>query len=252
MNETINHQLNHRTIRFFKEQPVDEEVVQEVLNVFQRTATSVGMQQTTIIRMKDKEKKEVIADIGQQDYIGEAPELFIFIADCHRNYQIARTKGLGEKPPAMDKYFQAVADTYLAAQNTANALESLGLGVNFIGNILNDSQRLIKLLELPQYTMPVLGLSFGHPDDNPELKPRIPVKYRVGVDSYPMYDNYLKELEDYDQEMTTYYDTRQNNKRSDSFSNQVLNYFDNNNLMRDKILLDIEKQGFVLFNEDNG
>lgn len=249
MNETIKHQLDHRTIRFFKDKPVEEEVVQEVLKVFKRTATSVGMQQATIIRMKDKDKKEVIADIGNQDYIGEAPELFIFVADCHRNYQIARAKGLGEKPPTMDKFFQALADTYLSAQNTANALESLGLGVNFIGNVLNDAQRLIELLELPPYTMPVLGLSFGYPDDDPELKPRMPLEYRVGENRYPMYDNYLEELEDYDQEMTTYYDTRRKNQRSDSFSSQVLNYFDKNNPMRDNILSDIKKQGFVLFNE---
>ncbi len=42
-NEQIKNQLKHRSIRFFKDQEVEEEVLDTIFAVGQRTATSVGM-----------------------------------------------------------------------------------------------------------------------------------------------------------------------------------------------------------------
>ena len=90
MNETIKHQLNHRTIRFFKQdQPVEEETLQTILEVFNRTATSNGMQTASLVRITDQAKRDAIAQVGNQTYISEAPELFIFLVDSYRLTQIA-------------------------------------------------------------------------------------------------------------------------------------------------------------------
>lgn len=54
------------------------------------------------------------------------------------------------------------------------AAYSLGLGCVILGSLLNDVPALIDLLNLPEYTYPVLGLAIGKPDQDPALKPRMP------------------------------------------------------------------------------
>ena len=53
INETIKHQLAHRTIREFKDEEIPEEIFQTLIEVARRTATSTGMQASSIIRVTD-------------------------------------------------------------------------------------------------------------------------------------------------------------------------------------------------------
>src|SRR5699024_5190710 len=41
----------------------------------------------------------------------------------------------------------------------------------------NDPQKIIEVLNLPKMTFPVLGLQIGIPDQEPQLKPRLPLKF---------------------------------------------------------------------------
>lgn len=92
MNHTIKTQLNHRTIREFKEKEVPENLLKEFISVMQRTASSTGMQTSSIIRITDRKVKKQIAEVCKQEYVGRAPELFIFIVDAYRNNRIAEKK----------------------------------------------------------------------------------------------------------------------------------------------------------------
>ena len=128
----IEDQLQHRTIRFFEDKPVAEDVMDQVYDVYNRTATSNGLQTTTLIRITDPGLKQGIAEIADQAYIAKMPELFIFLADSRRLTRIAQKEGGSAKQyKTMDQFMQGVADSYLASQNVANALEELGLGTVF-------------------------------------------------------------------------------------------------------------------------
>ena len=81
MNEMIKKQLNHRTIREFKEKEIPEDVYRTLLEVAQRTASSTAMQQSSIIRVTDSKLRKGIADICTQEYAARAPILLIFIVD---------------------------------------------------------------------------------------------------------------------------------------------------------------------------
>jgi len=219
----IRKQLKHRTIREFKNQPVPEEVMEELLEVARRTATSNGMQAYSIIRITDPEQKKVIAEISTQEYVARVPELMIFVADQFRNYRIAMEKGTEtDKAGDMDRFMQGVTDAAIAAQNLVNAAESLDLGALYMGSILNDAKKLCEVLKLPKFTFPVVGIGIGYPNQDPQLKPRFNNRYRVFENEYIVFDDYLKELKEYDEEMTTYYDLRNANKRVDCFSDQVV------------------------------
>ncbi|MBS7526309.1 NADPH-dependent oxidoreductase [Fusibacter paucivorans] len=239
-------QLEHRTIRQFKQEPIPETLFDQLMAVARQTATSNGMQQYSIIRVTDPELKQSIAEICHQKYVARAPELLIFIADQHRNAQIAKEKaGSVFYASDMDRFFQGVTDACLAAQNVVNAAERIGLGAMFLGSILNDAEKLCELLKLPPLTFPVVGLGLGYPNQSPQLKPRMANTLKIFENSYQSFDSYLTEIADYDEEMQTYYDLRNANKRVDSFSDQVVAKLQAVIDKRQDIMAIAKKQGFT-------
>ncbi|WP_300409174.1 nitroreductase family protein [Lagierella sp.] len=248
MTQTIEKQLNHRSIREFEDRGVSSEDLELFKRVIQRTATSTGIQSYSVIRVRDEEKRRAISEVCNQDYVRRAPELFIFIVDCYRNEKIAKelTGENLEQAYDMEKFFQGFSDSILAAQNLMTAIESKEMGGVFLGSILNDSQRIVEILNLPKYTFPSLGVAFGYPNQSPMLKPRMDMKLRFFEDEYQTFDNYLDEIKDYDEEMKRYYDLRQADKPLDSFSEQVVSRFKNTLEKRASMLNVVRSQGFDL------
>ena len=246
-NFMVQKQLEHRTIREFKNESIPKDLFEQLIEVAKRTPTSNGMQASSIIRVTDPEKKKEIAAVCKQEYVARVPELLIFVADQYRNYRIADDKG-GYEPSArdMDRFFQGFTDACLTAQNIVNAAEASELGVVFFGSILNDAERIIEILELPELTMPVVGLGIGYPNQDPQLKPRMSMELRLFENTYKKFDNYVEVIKEYDIEMQTYYDLREANKRVDSFSNQVVTRLKNLIPKRSDMLKIMKKQGFDL------
>lgn len=247
MNETINIQLDHRTIREFKDEKLDDSVLNTLLDVANRAPTSNGMQLSSIIRVTDQEIKDQLAINGQQEYMARAPHLWIFLVDLKRNYTIARENGEeNDEMIGFDKFMQGYNDAMLAAQNVTVAAESLGLGVNYFGNIHNNTKKVIDLLNLPDLTFPAVGLGFGLANQEPQLKPRMSMDLKTFENHYEVYDNYMDKISDYDKEMTTYYDLRDKNRRSDSFSSQIKKKQGTVIAQRDQMFKALKDQGFII------
>jgi nitroreductase len=245
LNKMLQKQLEHRTIREFKEEGLSHEIFNELMEVARRTASSNGMQACSIIRVTDQAIKKEIAAVCRQEYVAKVTELLIFIADQHRNYKIAGEKNsFNESAKDLDRFFSAFTDACITAQNVVNAAESINLGTVYLGSILNDSEKVCEILNLPQLTFPVVGLGIGYPNQNPQLKPRMDMSLRVFENKYTSFSSYLVEIEDYDKEMNAYYDLRDSNRRVDSFSDQVAAQFKNVILKRQKMINVIHKQGF--------
>lgn len=247
MNFTIETQLSHRAIRRFTDQAVPAEMLALLDEVINRTATSVGIQSFSVIRISDPQVRARIAQVGRQDYINDIPEFYIFIVDCFRNAMIAREQG--EKLPTegdMDRFFQGWTDASLAAQNLLTAVESLGLGGNFYGCILNDAEKIIEILELPELTFPVVGVGFGYPAQEPMLKPRMDMRLKKFDNSYHILDDYLAAIADYDKQMQTYYDLRKADKAMDAFSLQIVDKLKHPIDRRADLIHIMKKQGFDL------
>lgn len=247
MNKTIENQLNHRTIRKFKNIPISDKTLETLLQVANRTASSTGMQSYSIIRITDSDIKLKISKVCKQDYVKDVPELLIFIVDVYRNAKISEE--MGEDLPAkrdMDRFFQGFTDGCIAAQNMYVAIESLDMGAVYFGSILNDTKEIIKILELPELTFPIVGIGLGYPDQEPSLKPRMDLSLKVFQNKYKPLQNYLEQIKDYDEEMKTYYDLRNADKPLDSFSKQVVGRLENPNKTRSQLLNVIKSQGFDL------
>lgn len=246
-NETVERLLGHRSIRAYKDKPVEKEIVDNLIEVANHTSTSMGMQSFSIIRVTDKEKRTKIASICNQEYVKDAPEFWVFIADLYRNSSIAAEQDcyLDTRNDA-DRFFQGFTDACLAAQNVLVAAESYGLGGVFFGSISNDLAGIIEVLNLPEYTFPVLGLGIGYPDQEPLLKPRMDSKFKVFENEYKKEENYLDALKEYDEEMKKYYDMRNPSKYLDEFTKQVVNILTAANDKKSHIITVMRKQGFNL------
>lgn len=245
--DVIKNQLDHRTVRKFKDIKIEDETLKKLFEVYNSSASSTGMQQASIIRVTDPSIKHEIMKVSTQKYLENVPELLIFIVDLYRNYRISIEKGYeSDAYSHMDKFFQGFTDSVIGAQNMVVAIESLDMGAVYFGSILNNYDRIIELLKLPKYTFPVVGLGFGYPDEKPQLKPRIPIEFKVFENEYKQYDNYLETFSEYDEVMTTYYDTRDNGRRSDCFTDQVVSKFMAMNEIRRDVIKSIEKQGFEI------
>lgn len=243
----VQNQLNHRSIRAYTEEPLAVEMLETLLAVARRTATSSSMQACSIIRVTETHLKHEIAAICKQDFVSKAPELFIFIVDQYRNQNIAQEKGHFHNHAAgMDSFFQSFTDAALMAQNVVNAAQALGLGTVYLGSIHNDSTKMCQILKLPQLTFPVVGLIVGYAAQEPQQKPRLENHLRVFENCYTVFDNYLHEIQDYDEIMQSYYDLRNASRRVDSFSDQVVKKLSNPNPKRQEILKAVRAQGFLM------
>jgi len=222
-NTTIRTQLSHRTIRAFTEDPVDEEVMTSLLDVARHSPTSSFYQQTTILWVRDPGlRHEVYLSSGQPYVGGTRGELLVFVVDLHRNAQIREEAGEELEPLGRTTLFlEGVEDTVIAAQNAVVAAESLGLGTVYLGSIGGDPRRVIQALRLPSHTFPLLGVLVGHPDQDPQFKPRLPAHLTTAVDAYPEVEDWGAALADYDATVREYYDLRDANRRVDSFTRQI-------------------------------
>lgn len=244
--ETIAALLNHRTIREFTSEPVDEQTIHTLFDVAMRTSTSMGMQNTSIIWVKDPQKRRRLAQINEQAYVAEAPVYLLFIVDVHRIQGIFHERGVDDLPlRTMDLYTAAFTDACLQVQNVVAAAESLGLGATILGGVLNNPPAVIEILNLPELTFPVLGLILGHPAQNPALKPRMPQDLRVMIDEYQEPESWCNALSDYDREMCTYYDLRNAGKHEPPFTDQAIAKYGRVKLQRARILDDLTQQGFI-------
>lgn len=218
-NETIASQLAHRTIRAYKDQPLTEEEVTTLMDVARHTATSSFLQSCTVLHITDPTVREAIGAASGQPYVGGTKgDLFIFVADLYRNSRIRAEQGVSSEALSSMNLF--LEDALLAAQNVVVAAESMGLGTVYLGSILADPRPVVKALELPELTFPVVGLLVGHADQDPGQKPRMPLSVTTAKNTYPRVESYTQALADYDREVTEYYDLR-SGSRLESFTHLV-------------------------------
>ena len=247
MNTTIETMLNRRTIRAFTDEPIPEDVLDTLLKVANLSANSNGMSQYSIIEVSDPNLKEQLAEICLQPYVAQTTKLFIFIVDIYRNARILTEAGLSDESLRnLNSFVQGTSDGTLAAQSMVIAAQSMGLGAVFLGSILNDVDAVIDLLGLPELTFPIFGIGLGYPNQSPQKKPKMPLHLLLHENSYQEPIDYHEALEEYDQEMETYYDLREGGKRMDSFTLQVERRLCNVTTQRDRLGNSLEKQGFRL------
>jgi len=216
MTPTIDLLCSHRSIRAFTEQGIDEAQRSAIIAAAQAASTSSFLQCSSIIRITDPAKREQLVQLtGGQPWVSAAAEFWVFCADFNRHQQICPDAQLGRA----EQLLLGCVDTALRAQNAMVAAESLGLGGVFIGGIRNSIAEVTELRELPKFVLPLVGFCVGHPADAPDVKPRMPQAMLVHENRYQPVDK--KVLAQYDEQITAYYQQRDSNQRSETWSQLI-------------------------------
>ena len=220
-NPTIDLLKNHRSIRKFTDAPLGDDLLHKVIAAGQAAASSSFLQGVTIMRVTDPDKRAAFKEItGGQAYVEAASEFLVFCADLSRSMRCCTEHGGSPFEGLTEHFIIATVDVALYAQNVAVAAESAGLGICYIGAIRNDAARSAELLGLPQQVYPVFGMCIGWPDQDPEIKPRLPVSVVLKENSYSI-DGEAEAIAAYDEEMRNYYATRSANIKIQGWSEQM-------------------------------
>jgi nitroreductase len=180
--------LQHRTIRKFKSQPIQQEIIEKILYAGSRASTTGNMQLYSMIVTTDKHLREQLWEAHfKQNLVKQAPVVITFCADFNRfNRWCLQRKA----DPGYDNYlsfFTASIDALLVAQNVALAAESFGLGICYLGTTTYMTRQIISILEIPRFVVPVTTLAIGYPDESPGLTDRLPLEAVVHSEKYTDY-----------------------------------------------------------------
>ncbi len=212
---------SHRSIRKFTDQAIEPELFSDLIEAGQAAATSSFLQGATIVRVTNKEKRSEIAQLaGNQSYIETAAEFVVFCADLKRAGNYCHEYGKPFEGDYTEHFIIATVDVALMAQSLVIAAESVGLGICYIGGIRNNPGPVSDLLQLPKGVYPVFGLCLGYPDQNPEIKPRLPVSIILKQEVYNE-EGDKKTITAYDDKIREYYKLRTGGGRGISWTEQV-------------------------------
>jgi nitroreductase len=246
----IDELLLHRSIRKYKDIPVHENKLDNILKAGIRASTTGNMQVYSIIVSKDPEIKQKLWEIHfKQDMVLQAPVMLTFCADFNRFNKWCR---FNNAKPGYDNYlsfFTAAIDALLVAQNVCIAAEYYGLGICYLGTATYNADKLIDLFELPKGVVPVTSVVLGYPDEEPHLPDRLPLEAVVHHEKYVDYtkeaiNQLYKEKESLEENINF---IKENNLETlaQVFTEKRYTQSDNEFFSK-KYLSVIEKQGFLL------
>ena len=100
---------SHKSIRNFKPEPVEKELLREIIRCAQHAPTSEFIQAYTIIHITDSERKETIyREVTRQETILNAPVFLVFCADVNRLLRACQMNGR-----VAPEGYMAAAETFL-------------------------------------------------------------------------------------------------------------------------------------------
>ena len=248
MNPVLESLFKHKSIRKYKNQPLEDEKLQLILKAAQAAPTWCNGQQVSIIIIKDQARKDKMKDFcWGQEWIGECSVFLVFCADFYRvslAFQKAgKTKEQFEKYiKNIDTVFVGNHDVGIAMQNAVVAAESMGLGTVDIGALRGKSLEVTKELNLPKYVIPICGLCIGYPDDDPGIKPRLPVSAVCFNEKYDT-DKAKAGVEEYDKTFNKYLKERDSNSRDSNWTQSISGIYSSFAVEADYELL--KQQGFI-------
>jgi nitroreductase len=235
---------SHRSIRKYKDEPIPDEVLADILKSAQWAPSSHHIQAYSIIVIKNKEtKKKLSAVAAGQKYVESCPVFLVFCADFYRLKLVSDMYGTPFEVDEVENLLVGAVDTALVAENVFIAAKSYGLGGVMIGGIRNNLNEAKLVLNLPPYTFPVMGMCLGYPDQDIWQKPRLPQSVVVHQEQYHT-EQMLEGLQEYEQITADYYNRRTNGLRTEGWTKHMSSYL--SKPRRPDVTSFIKSQGFQI------
>lgn len=224
-NGTIRSITSHRSIRHYLPTPVDEATVDAIIASAQSAPTSSHKQAYSVVRVTDPDARRRLAVVADdQEWVELAPLFLVWCADLYRVRAAVAAAGEPVAYDNIEEFMVAVIDTSLAAAHAYVAAQSLGLGGVMIGGLRDDPVAVTEILGLPELVAPLYGMCLGYPDEDPELKPRLPRDLVLHEGRYDRAAIHAG-IAGYDRTVERYYLERSESRRETTWTGEMIRKF---------------------------
>lgn len=171
-NPTIDTLLAHRSVRRFKSQAVNPELLADLVECGLRASNTGNMQLYSVIATQNESLRGELCKLhfGQ---CATAPLWLTVCTDVARYHQYCRVNGCDEPYGNLLWFTSALVDAALCAQNICVAAESKGLGFCYLGTVNYNTRQIAELLQCPKGVVPVIAIAMGYPDEEPRRSERL-------------------------------------------------------------------------------
>lgn len=192
-NETIKEIRNRKSIREYSSREISTELENIILQSAIEAPSAGNQQMYTIINIKKQEIKDQLAVLcDNQPFIKKAKLVLVFCSDYKKWYKLYEYGNCEPRKLGLGDFLLSTSDAVIAAQNSVVAAESLGIGSCYIGDIIENYEKVKELLKLPEQVVPVTMVVYGYPTEKQKnrIKPNRPnVDTIVFNDEYKEYKN---------------------------------------------------------------
>lgn len=187
--------FDRRSVTDFKPDDIPNDVLEKVLWAAARAPApggSVsggyrGAQPYSIIVVRDRKRRAQLNEMlceGRKQCIVQAPVSLIFCVDTHRLNRWAEANGGVPHFRGIGILWVALRAVYTAAQSALLAAESLGLGSQYIQEVVWQPYTTLDFFELPKQVLPVAMIIMGYPAERPPIAPSLPLESLVHEETY--------------------------------------------------------------------
>ena len=199
MNDVLKGMAARKSVRAYEERTIPERDKEKIIHAALQAPTAGNQVLYTILEIEDPAiKEELSRTCDNQPFIAKAPLVLVFLADCRRWLDCYRYAGAPYRKPGLGDLMLACSDALIAAQNAVMAAASLEIGSCYIGDILENKERVVPFLHLDEYVFPVTMLVFGYPTEqqkNRKKPKRFDAKYIVQKNTYhPLDEETLRKM----------------------------------------------------------
>lgn len=179
---------DRRSIRKYTDQDISDELLHHLFELAARSSTTGNMQLYSTIVTRDPDRKAILAPTHfNQPMVTQAPVVLTICADFNRFNKWCIERNAMPGYDNFQSFMTAAIDAVIFAQTFCVAAENEGLGICYIGTTTYNTDKIVEILDLPEFVIPLITLTVGYPAVIPPQPDRLPVESFIHNETYKDY-----------------------------------------------------------------
>jgi len=163
-----------RSIRKYKDKPVDMVKITEILDAGRFAPSAGNIQNWKFIVVRKEEIIKKLAEASfDQDWMEDAPVHIVIAAEPRKAERFYGARG---------ERLYTTQSCSAAIQNMLLTAKDIGLGSCWVGAF--DEDKVKRALNMPEDATPQAIITIGYPDERPDLPSRMELEHQVYLDKW--------------------------------------------------------------------